>query len=209
MADITLLRKVLSECRVVAMVGLSDKPHRPSYFVGKYLQEHGFQRFMIVNGHGGNKHFINYFLEMLRDKPKNYTVTNIFPAAIKHSEQDNFLDAEIDGHGGEVETSMMAHFYPELVKSMQPASYGLPLKRLEKYSQRGIDCALQWYSNFPGHLCADSTLATTEKGKQLANLRISHLVDVIKFLKNDDTLEALQKKFLQQIMKPTIKNTEI
>ena len=43
MADITLLRKVLSENHVIAMVGLSDKPHRPSYFVGKYLQEHGFK----------------------------------------------------------------------------------------------------------------------------------------------------------------------
>ena len=42
MADITLLRKVLSENHTVAIVGLSDKPHRPSYFVGKYLKEHGF-----------------------------------------------------------------------------------------------------------------------------------------------------------------------
>lgn len=42
MSDITLLRKVLSENRVIAIVGLSDKPHRPSYFVGKYLKDHGF-----------------------------------------------------------------------------------------------------------------------------------------------------------------------
>ena len=42
MADIALLRRVLSENKIVAIVGLSDKPHRPSYFVGKYLQEHGF-----------------------------------------------------------------------------------------------------------------------------------------------------------------------
>ena len=43
MADIAHLRKVLTQNKVIAMVGLSDKPHRPSYFVGKYLQEHGFQ----------------------------------------------------------------------------------------------------------------------------------------------------------------------
>lgn len=42
MSEITLLRKVLSENRVIAIVGLSDKPHRPSYFVGKYLKDHGF-----------------------------------------------------------------------------------------------------------------------------------------------------------------------
>lgn len=42
MADTILLRRILSENKTVAIVGLSDKPYRPSYFVGKYLQEHGF-----------------------------------------------------------------------------------------------------------------------------------------------------------------------
>lgn len=43
MTDIETLRRVLSECRTIALVGLSDKPHRPSYFVGKYLVDHGYE----------------------------------------------------------------------------------------------------------------------------------------------------------------------
>lgn len=43
MADTDLLKKVLSECHVIAIVGLSDKPHRASYRVGEYLQENGFK----------------------------------------------------------------------------------------------------------------------------------------------------------------------
>jgi len=42
MATTQLLRQCLTEARSVAVVGLSDKPHRPSYFVGKYLLEHGY-----------------------------------------------------------------------------------------------------------------------------------------------------------------------
>ncbi len=42
MADIALLRKCLSQSRSIAVVGLSDKPHRPSYFVGKYLLDHDY-----------------------------------------------------------------------------------------------------------------------------------------------------------------------
>lgn len=42
MADIPLLRKALGDTTVIAIVGLSDKPHRPSYFVGKYMIEHGY-----------------------------------------------------------------------------------------------------------------------------------------------------------------------
>jgi len=42
MDTVVKLREILGSARVVAMVGLSDKPHRPSYFAAKYLIEHGF-----------------------------------------------------------------------------------------------------------------------------------------------------------------------
>ena len=37
------IRRILSESRAVAMVGLSASWHRPSHFAAKYLQEHGFR----------------------------------------------------------------------------------------------------------------------------------------------------------------------
>ncbi len=41
--DINSLRRILKSCRTVAVVGLSAEWHRPSYFVAKYLQEHGYR----------------------------------------------------------------------------------------------------------------------------------------------------------------------
>ena len=41
--DIPGLRRILSECRTVAMVGLSANWYRPSFFAAKYLKEHGFR----------------------------------------------------------------------------------------------------------------------------------------------------------------------
>jgi predicted CoA-binding protein len=46
--DIAGLRRILGECRVIAVVGLSAQWHRPSYFAAKYLQEHGY-RIVPVN----------------------------------------------------------------------------------------------------------------------------------------------------------------
>jgi len=46
--DIRTLRRILRECRTVAIVGLSADWHRPSHFVGKYLQQHGW-RIVPVN----------------------------------------------------------------------------------------------------------------------------------------------------------------
>ena len=41
--DIPTLRRILRQCRTIAVVGLSAEWHRPSYFVAKYLQQHGYR----------------------------------------------------------------------------------------------------------------------------------------------------------------------
>jgi uncharacterized protein len=54
MADIELspedreLRAMLGDVHTIAVVGLSSRPHRPSYEVARYLQEHGY-RIVPVN----------------------------------------------------------------------------------------------------------------------------------------------------------------
>jgi uncharacterized protein len=47
-ADAAEITEILGAYRVVAVVGLSDNPSRPSYRVAQYLQEHGF-RIVPVN----------------------------------------------------------------------------------------------------------------------------------------------------------------
>ena len=46
--DLHALRRILKECRTIAVVGLSADWHRPSYFAAKYMQSHGF-RIVPVN----------------------------------------------------------------------------------------------------------------------------------------------------------------
>jgi predicted CoA-binding protein len=46
--DIPTLRRILNQCRTIAVVGLSAEWHRPSYFAAKYMQERGF-RIVPVN----------------------------------------------------------------------------------------------------------------------------------------------------------------
>lgn len=43
MSDIPTLRRILAECRTIAVVGLSADWFRPSYFAAKYMQEHGYR----------------------------------------------------------------------------------------------------------------------------------------------------------------------
>ena len=46
--DINTLRRILKQCKTLAIVGLSANWYRPSYFAAKYMQEHGY-RIIPVN----------------------------------------------------------------------------------------------------------------------------------------------------------------
>jgi predicted CoA-binding protein len=39
----TAVRQSLTDCKTIAVVGLSPKPHRDSFRVAKYMQDHGFR----------------------------------------------------------------------------------------------------------------------------------------------------------------------
>jgi uncharacterized protein len=41
--DIPTLRRILRDCRTIAIVGLSPEWHRPSHFVAQYLQVRGYR----------------------------------------------------------------------------------------------------------------------------------------------------------------------
>jgi predicted CoA-binding protein len=39
----TAIRQSLADCKTIAVVGLSPKPHRDSFRVAKYMQDHGYR----------------------------------------------------------------------------------------------------------------------------------------------------------------------
>lgn len=43
MDDISTLRRILGQCRTIAVVGLSAQWHRPSYFAASYMQHKGYR----------------------------------------------------------------------------------------------------------------------------------------------------------------------
>jgi predicted CoA-binding protein len=46
--DISTLRRILRDCKTIAVVGLSAEWHRPSFFAATYMQQHGY-RIVPVN----------------------------------------------------------------------------------------------------------------------------------------------------------------
>ncbi len=69
-----LLRKILTESKVFACVGLSMNPVRPSYFVARYLSLKGFKVIPVNPGHAGKMLFGQEVRADLASIPADSTV---------------------------------------------------------------------------------------------------------------------------------------
>jgi len=62
-----LIRRILKECRRIALVGASDNPARPSFFVFKYLSERGYDVIPVNPGRAGDLILGKPFVKSLAD----------------------------------------------------------------------------------------------------------------------------------------------
>jgi predicted CoA-binding protein len=75
-ADPQVIAEILKNYRVVAVVGLSDKPARPSYQVAQYLQQHGYR---IIPVNPGRREILGEkCYPSLKDIPFPVEVVDIF-----------------------------------------------------------------------------------------------------------------------------------
>lgn len=158
------------------------------------IARNGFDRIILVNGHGGNTHLIRYFLQLTLQEELPYMVyASGIPSAGSRSRP--LLEARNDGHAGEVETSAMLHLHPELVKLDAYADYGQTLGRLQALKDAGLSTGIWWYADHPGHLQAEQVPFTAEKGRAIVDDHVDHLVRQIEVVKADSAGPELLRDF--------------
>ncbi len=72
------LKEILSRTRVIAMVGVSMNPVRPSYFVARYLSLKGFRVIPVNPGHAGKMLFGQTIVASLGDIDRSVDMVDIF-----------------------------------------------------------------------------------------------------------------------------------
>ena len=77
----TYIRGILNTVKTIAMVGVSPKENRPSYFAFKYLLERGYRMIPVNPGQAGKELLGQTFYAKLSDIPEPIDMIDIFRAS--------------------------------------------------------------------------------------------------------------------------------
>jgi creatinine amidohydrolase len=170
------------------------------------LSRNGIKKIVLLNGHGGNTNFLQYFCQSQLASRRNYIVVLFEPGADQALDKEisSLQKAKLDGHAGEEETSMMYVIRPDLVdlnalKNESGLDQG-NLKQL-KNGYTGI----WWYAKYPNHFASDVAQPDKKLGDLLIEKDARQLAGLIKHLKSDNSIEKLQDEFYKRAENPTKK----
>lgn len=166
------------------------------------LSRNGLKKIILVNGHGGNTAFLQYFCQTQLAKQQDYVVV-LFQQGrdeVNGAEIKSLRKAKLDSHAGEGETSMMYYINPAFVDQEALTSQsGLDQNRLSiPFGYAGI----WWYAKFPNHFASDVNTPNKRLGELMIESESGQVAQLIKFLKTDNSIKQLQDEFFKRADNP-------
>ncbi|MFW6257277.1 MAG: creatininase family protein [Prolixibacteraceae bacterium] len=138
------------------------------------LYSQGIRKFILMNGHGGND-FKPLIRELQPQFPEMLIVLNEWFKLVELS--DYFEDT--GDHAGEMETSVIMHYFPELVLPLDEAGEGKTKNfKLKSLREKTGWAPRQWDKVSEDTGVGNPKKATPEKGKQFLNDVTSRIAEL-------------------------------
>ena len=164
------------------------------------ISRNGFKKIVLLNSHGGNNMFLNFFAMKMPSLDRDYVVyvTTAWASSTERIQQiyDFAGTDEMGEHAGLSETAQMLYLRPDLVHmDKQDAESGRRRNQLGRLKGHGVFTGLTWYGDFPEHYAGDHTKATAELGKLIVDLSCEELCETIRAIRGDDVTPRLFKEY--------------
>ncbi len=164
------------------------------------IGRNGFDKIILVNGHGGNTFFLRFFCQIMLEKQRDYVVF-LYENQPCDPKVEAMIETEIHAHADEIETSQMLVVRPDAVKMDQVGQDGQPRGRMTGFEKK-LFTAIGWYADYPTHYAGQAEYATAEKGQALIRDRAEKLAAIVKLAKSDNTPAQLQAEFFDLASEP-------
>ncbi len=152
----------------------------------------GFEKIVLLHGHGGNTPAMEGFLRILADKGKPYSLYSIPPWAGMGEFIDQIKETENVGHACEIETSISLYLFPEGVN--MEAVRGKVFPKQEELDVSPASTPVDWMATWPEGPMGDPSKATIEKGEKLVQKWVEVIVDILRRIKNDTVVPKLMRQ---------------
>lgn len=157
--------------------------------IGQKVAEAGLRKMIIVNSHGGNVDIMSIVARELRVR---FGMAVVGTAWSRFGHPDGMISAheqQYGIHGGDVETSLMLHFRPDLVrmdKAQDFRSKAEEMKEHSRFLQPLPPHALAWIAHDlnPHGVVGNAAAATAAKGEAICRHQVAGFIELIRDLTN-------------------------
>ena len=156
------------------------------------IYRNGFDKIVLLQGHGGNVALDPAFLKRVLEKEKPYVVYSLPVAAGQWERMMALLDGAEQGHACEFETSLNLAARPELVRLDLLGEKTFPTQPSPRVGSASTP--VEWNSRHPEMAVGEPQQATREKGEKIVELWVEGIVHDLRLIKQDTlTREVMQE----------------